>query len=98
MQPPIEAAAEEATKGSSQEKEVAASHLRRTRRADCDANKVLVAEKLEVGQPQPRLAPDEDPGERPSQEGVLESLPVARGSLGGGVRSQGQALCRKWTW
>ncbi len=64
----------------------------------CDENKVLVAEELEVGQPRPHPASDENLGERPSQEGVLESLPVSRGSLGGGVCSQGQALCRKWTW
>ncbi len=55
-------------------------------------NKVLVAENLEVGQPRPHPEPDEDPGERPSQEGVLESLPVARGSLGGGVRSQASLM------
>jgi hypothetical protein len=61
-QPLIEAAAEEATKGPFQKKEVAASLFEETQRAGCDANKVLVDEKLEVGQPRPHPPPDEDWG------------------------------------
>jgi hypothetical protein len=48
--------------GPSQEKEVAASLFEETQRAGCDVNKVLVAENLEVGQPRPHPAPDEDWG------------------------------------
>jgi hypothetical protein len=52
-QPPIEAAAEEATKGPFQERAIAASMVEETPRASNAVDKVCNAEGLEAGWPRP---------------------------------------------